>query len=299
MSEVSRSDSEWLNRNGARAFPLVDDYPGTSWTHAGRTVPDWLLRDARFTVVTGFLGVPDPLCARLHGYSFSVDRGTGVHVSATIGVQYGPGRPLYGVEGSAPRAVFRLSASVPFGGTSRAFGSFSAEDGSGAEVSASVVFGAPASERDASPAPQGDVLFTDDDGGVPFLPSRSAVVPSGVGVASISAGGGTATGAVHVADGVNTSLRVEGGRLRLSVGRGLGIRQDCWDPDLGDSCAFIRYINGQRPATDGSFQIVGGEGVTVVNGLTWRGNPAVAVVAGYEADTASHMVNAATAKGEV
>jgi hypothetical protein len=80
-------------------------------------------------------------------------------------------------------------------------------------------------------------------------------------------------GVVHLRDGNNTSLRIVGNAVELSISESGGDGFEC--PEDG-KCEGINFINGQRADTNGNFSIVGGQGVVVFSG-EYNGIPAVIV----------------------
>ena len=112
-----------------------------------------------------------------------------------------------------------------------------------------------------------------------ILCTRVVALPFSAGIDRIVCGGVAAHGDIHVANGRNTELNIVGGRLRLDIGRGLGLGMPCdGDPAVGMPCGRrpVLYLNGQKADSDGNMGIFGGEGVSVSSG-EYGGIPAVVV----------------------
>lgn len=278
MADGGARGQPWLEENGLRDFPLVSGFAGKSWNRPEWTVPKWLFRDYRAFVCTRSRDVVvDPMCSRLSHFWFG-RADDGVSVDVLVAVKCAPGDPrYYGFPKTSGHIVFPVTATVPYGSTALVKASASSSD-LGAAVSVSMVLGSPP-RGSVSLWPSEYVLFQDPDtGGVPFLPSRTVVFPGGMGVSRLVVGDEEATGTVHLQDGVQTTSRIQAGGIRVNAAPGIGVHPDCWEYDPTRTCDSIHYINGVHADTDGNFQIVGGEGVSVVSGLRLNGHPAVAVV---------------------
>lgn len=247
----------WLNENSYRAFPFVEN-SSPSCTDGSR-MPDWLVLDMKAVV-----SVANPN-ASLDGVGFratgfSVERSDGFIVSSVrLSVSYGP---------SAERSAMSVSAEVPVGGNAHVSAYDERPDGSFSMVSA--FLGAPAST--------GDAVFGSFDLARPreVIPSRIVVNSGGFGIDALAGNFGVASGDVHLRDGHNTHARISSdGAVEITVSPTAGEGYECPDPG-GSKCDSIRFINGQRADTNGSFTIFPGAGTRVETG-TFEGLPAVFV----------------------
>ena len=262
------TEAEWLSSNAGRPFPMKD---GSDFsTASGGTLPMGVMLDFRAVIVTSER-TGGKATVRLQKVLLAqLDDGTG-HVELSF--------LLEGVSLASPNALTQtMSARVPVGGLSvvrsrsvlHRQAVFGGESRSGVPeiVDVMAVVGFPV---DAMPGQ----YFMDDPPEI--VPSRVLQIPGGIGVDTLVVDGQPLTGVVRVIDGLNTTMRISEGAVVLDVDYGIGKGYAC--PELKDvGCRFVKYVNGQRAASDGDFSIAGGEGISVSSG-SWGDIPAVVVSA--------------------
>ena len=79
---------------------------------------------------------------------------------------------------------------------------------------------------------------------------------------------GGASGVLHVTDGYNTTARIDGNSIVVSIKNGSGAGNNCVEEDDNafDCSKALMFINGQHAGSDGNINIVGGGGVSVQTG---------------------------------
>ena len=254
--------AEWLNENAYRAFPFEEDSDRRCTD--GTIVPDWLVLDAKAMLFSRKRSYPvDGDRVGLKWFSVTkAGRSDAASIDVGIVARIGGGEmEVRHSFPSVPGAVSHVDLKPNVIPTAMYF-------------RISMFMGAPATFEGADPS-----LFGRHELPSPLwiCRSRCIVWPGGFGMDSVwtdrgASGLDGATGMVHLRNGNNTSLRIAGGAVELSISEDAGYGYEC--PD--EKCDAIYFINGQRADTDGNFSIVGGDGVEVSAG-SYDGIPAVIV----------------------
>ena len=253
---------DWLNENAYRAFPFEENSSGRCID--GTVMPNWLFLDAKVMLFS------KKSSHAVEGEWVGVSRFTiaknpaSDQASITVLFTISTGGTVLSVShsfASTPGKVSRFDL-APIGMQN------------GMYVRISGFFGAPATFEGMDHSLFGTHQLSEPR---KFLPTRCVIRPGGFGMDAVWADTSVdefagVDGVVHLRDGNNTSLRIVGNAVELSISESGGDGFEC--PE--DKCEGINFINGQRADTNGNFSIVGGQGVVVSSG-EYNGIPAVIV----------------------
>lgn len=254
---------DWLNENAYRAFPFEDNSSGRCID--GTVMPNWLFLDAKAMLFSKkSSNAVEGEWVGVSGFEILKDQASdqaGVTVSFVISTG-GTVLSMSHSFASTPGKVYRFDL-APAGMQN------------GMYVRISGFFGAPATFEGMDHSLFGAHQLSEPR---KFLPTRCVIRPGGFGMDAVWADTSVddfvgVNGVVHLRNGNNTSLRIVGNAVELSISESGGDGFECPEDD---KCEGINFINGQRADTNGNFSIVGGQGVVVTSG-EYNGIPAVIV----------------------